>query len=334
MTARSGNGNSAIIQTLARHQINDLAWDSCIASSPQRILYGYSWYLDLVLPAPSWKWIGLVIADEAGNYQAVMPVPLRQKRLLGIPYSWVVHQPFFCQFLGVFSPDQLLNPIPFLRFMQQCFRYGSTFCIDQVASADEPLPFGRINAEATQILTLSLGYKALYQGYSRDRKQNLRRASSANWTIMESTDPEPLITLFRENHANDIDGGVADWAYDILRNLVAALSNRNLMMLRYACHNGRIEAGALFVCEGNRIIYLFNAASDTGRRGNARTLLIDQMIREKAGMNLLLDFESPTKPSIRQFYQSFGAVEEPFFRHRWSRLNVIERIGRLAMKRL
>ena len=324
----------AIIQTLARHQINDLAWDTCVANSSQRIVYGYSWYLDLVLPAPSWKWIGLIIADGAGNYLAVMPIPLRQKRVFGIPYSWVVHQPFFCQFLGVFSPDQTLTPIPFIRLMQQRFRYGSTVHIQQLPDAGEGPTSERVNTEATQVLDLSLAYAALYQRYSRDRKQNLKRALAASWTVSESTDPEPLITLFQENHTDGIDGGVAGWAYDIVRNLVAELSKRKLMTLRYACQNGRIEAGALFVREGSRMIYLFNAASNAGRRGNARTLLIDQVIRENAGMKLVFDFESPAKPSVRDFYRSFGAKEEPFYALRWNRLTAVERIGRSMMKRL
>ncbi|WP_227699133.1 GNAT family N-acetyltransferase [Spirosoma radiotolerans] len=285
-----------------------------------------------MLPAPSWKWIGLVIADDAGNYLAVMPIPLRQKRMLGIPYSWVVHQPFFCQFVSVFSSDQTLDPTPFMQFMPQHFRYGSTFRIRQLP--DGPFSFGRVETRSTQVLNLSVGYDVLYQRYSRDRKQNLKRALSANWSILASTDPEPLITLFCKNHTAGIDGGVADWAYAILRNLVAELSKRKLMTLRYACRDGRMEAGALFVSEGNRVIYLFNAASEAGRRGNARTLLVDQMIREKAGMKLLFDFESPEKLSIREFYKSFGASDEPFYDLRWSRLKAVEKIARTVVNRL
>lgn len=151
---------------------------------------------------------------------------------------------------------------------------------------------------------------------------------------MGSTNPEPLITLFQQNHTAGIDGGVADWAYDILRNLITELSKRKLITLRYACRNGRIDAGALFVYEGNRIIYLFNAASETGRRGNARTLLIDQLIQEKAGMELVFDFESPEKLAIRDFYRSFGAVEEPFYELRWNRLSLVENLLRVSRSML
>ena len=188
---------------------------------------------------------------------------------------------------------------------------------------------------ATHVLDLSVGYETIRQNYSRDRQLNLRRAMTANWTVTDSNDPEPLLTLFRDHHADGIRGGVTGGAYVIFRRVWAALYERGLATLRYALRDGRPEAGALFVRQNNRIIYLFNAASETGRRGNARTLLIDQMIRENAqwdsaGMAsaspMLFDFESPEKPSIVDFYRSFGAIEEPFWTVRWNRLNRVERL--------
>lgn len=315
-----------MLKTLPRHQINSSAWDACVAASSQRILYGYSWYLDAVLPSPDWKWVGLVNVGKNGQYQAVMPISLRRKRVAGIAYRWVVHQPFFCQFLGIFSREEAINYMPFLQLMQQAFRYGSTFSMRQ--PLDNPSLFDTFRAQTTHVLDLSIGYELVSQRYSRDRVTNLRRAYLANWTVIDSTDPEPLLTLFRKHQANSIDGGVADWAYDIVRNLLIDLNKRGLAVLRYATRENCIEAGALFVQEGNRLIYLFNAASEAGRQGNARTLLIDQMIREKAGDQLVFDFESPEKSSIRDFYRSFGAREEPFWTVRWNRLSVVENFAR------
>lgn len=270
-----------------------------------------------------WQWAGIVLLDETGQYRAVMPVPLRRKTVVGIPYAWVVHQPFFCQFLGVFSRDSQVESGPFFQQVLEQFRYGSSLCVRQ--KPDEYFPLDAISAGSTHILDLSVGYPALYRHYTNDRKANLRRAAEANWTIVESADPEPLLALFKSNHARTIDGGVADWAYAIFRNLTGELAKRGLVTLRYALHNGQMEAGVLFVQEGNRIIYLFNAASERGRRGNARTLLIDRLLQEKAGQPLIFDFESPAKQSIRDFYRSFGAVDSPFWTVRWNRLNPVEK---------
>ena len=333
-----------MLRFLSRSEVDAVAWDACVAVSSQRIVYGYSWYLAAVLLRPDWngrdartggpafRWVGLVLPDDTGGYRAVMPVPLRQK--FG---TWVVHQPLFCQMLGVFSRDPALDPTPFYQAVYERFRYGSVIHFNQYPSP--VVPFDIVRQLTTHTLNLSIGYEAIYEHYTPDRRRNLRVAQAARWTVVDSTDPEPLLRLFGGNHAGQIDGGVGAWAYVILRDLYNALKTRNLIVLRYAVLNGKTEAGALFVREGNRIIYLFNAASEAGRRGNARTLLIDQIIREQAGrgdadLPMLLDFESPEKESVRAFYESFGGVTEPFWSARWNRLTMIERAGVWLLQRL
>ncbi|MCX6218756.1 GNAT family N-acetyltransferase [Spirosoma sp.] len=316
-----------MLKTITRSELNTDAWDTCVASSRQVRVYGYSWYLDAILPAPEWQWMGIVKVDKSGAYQAVMPVPLRRKRVAGIAYRWVVHQPFFCPFLSIFSAGVWLNTAPFFEQLLEQYRYGSLFCIQQQPGID--LSSVACHSRTTHTIDLSVGYDRVYAAYTRDRKQNLRRAChefgvNARWAFIESADIGPLLILFRENHADTIDGGVADWAYELLRMLAQSLHKRGLSVLRYAVYDGQIEAGALFVCEETRITYLFNAASPLGRKANARTMLIDQLIQEKAGQPVVFDFESPEKPSIRSFYQSFGAIEEPFWALRWNRLSTIE----------
>lgn len=298
---------------LQRSEIDDVAWNRCVENSAQRIVYGYTWYLDCV----AWRWAGLVIMAHDGSYRAVMPVPLRRK--FG---RWVVHQPLFCQFLGVFTADEGIALTSFWEAIWRHFRYCSVY-----SSLQPPpdLPNWQIHRHHTHLLDLSVSYPAIRQSYNRDRQLNLRRAKAANWTISTDVDIEPLLLLFRQHHAGQIPGNVANWAYDRLRNLYNALQSRGLTILRYARQQGNIEAGALFVQEGSRIIYLFNAATENGRRGNARTLLLDQIFQEKAAQRLLFDFETPEKPSIANFYQSFGAVEQPYWLVHYSRLNSVEK---------
>ncbi|MDB5240821.1 MAG: hypothetical protein JWP57_1446 [Spirosoma sp.] len=326
----------SMLRFLARSEVDTGAWDACVAASKQRIIYGYSWYLDAltgqgewsgsVPVAPLMRWDGLVIVGDAGTYRAVMPVPLRRK--FG---RWVVHQPLFCQFLSVFSRDEAVNPMSLLQAVQQQYRYGSILCLGQFPHL--AVGFNAIRQRTTHVLDLSVGYEVIAGRYTRDRKLNLRRAIDYNWLITDSTDPEPLLNLFRTHHADGIDGGVGEWAYTILRRLIGALQQRGLATLRYALVNEQTEAGALFVQEGNRIIYLFNAASQTGRKGNARTLLIDQIIRERAGHShtgkpLIFDFESPEKETVVDFYRSFSAVDDLFWDVRWNRLTVLERAAK------
>ncbi|MBC3793095.1 GNAT family N-acetyltransferase [Spirosoma utsteinense] len=315
-----------MLRLLARSEVDTVAWDACVASSRQPIIYGYSWYLDAVTSGPAWRWVGLALTDETGSYRAVMPIPLRRK--WGV---WVVHQPLFCPFLDVFSSDETLDPAPFHEAAQQHYGYGSVLCLQSPLRS--PPAFATIRPRTTHLLDLSMGYETLARRYNRDRRLNLRRAEGYGWSVTDSTDPEPLLALFRANHASRIEGGVGAWAYAILRQLILALQERGLASIQYAWFEDRVEAGALFVTEGNRIIYLFNAATETGRKGNARTLLIDRQLRANAGCRvanrpLLFDFESPQKKSIVNFYASFGATESEFTEVRWNRLPVGVKIGR------
>lgn len=296
---------------LRRSQLDTRAWDDCIANAVNPLLYGYSWYLDAVLPAPNWQWQALVQTDAQGRYLTVMPIPLRRKA-----GRWVVHQPLFCPFLDVFSRDPQLDPTPFVAAVVQRFRYGS-----RLALRFQPALTGlSVQTRTTHVLDLSVGYAQLLVNYTPDRRLNRQRAHRQPWQRIDSTDPEPLLALFRQHHAHTIDGGVADWAYTILRQLIAALHERGLAMLQYAQLDGQIEAGMLLATSNGRAIYLFNAASQRGRRGNGRTLLLDQHIQAHADQPIVFDFESPEKSSIAAFYRSFGAREEHYFSLHWNRL--------------
>lgn len=278
-------------------------WDAFIAASPQRILYAYSWYLDVVTP----HWQALIL-EENGVWKAVMPLPIQSKWGLS-----VVQQPFFCQFLGIFTtPLVELASVQttFLEALSTHFRYVSSY---SGRFWGEPFPAQfELHHCYTHLFPLDAPYPTLRQCYSPDRRMNLRRAQKFPWQWQESNDLGPLIELFRQNHAAQIEGGVSETAYGLLRKVHEVLQEKQAVRLRYAVYNGRIEAGAMFAVYQKRIIYLFNAASPVGRKGNARTLLIDQIIEEYAETDFVFDFESPEVASIAGFYRSFGAKEEVY----------------------
>ncbi len=289
---------------LHRSQLDSTQWDDFIAASPQRILYAYSWYLDTV--SPDWK---ALVVTQNGQWQAVMPLPCRQKWGLK-----VIQQPFFCQLLGIFAHSNVdfreaSNLL--LSQLTTSFRYVSIYTGRFAAQTVFPNSL-KIKKANTIVLPLHLPYAVLFQNYSNDRKTNLKRAQRFGWQSKQSTDIEPIIQLFQKNHSSQIAGGVSEQAYDLLRKITAVLAQKNALRLVYATKDGRIETGALFTIFENRIIYLFNAASPTGRKGNGRTWLIDQIIQEYAETDFVFDFESPELDSIASFYQSFGGVEETY----------------------
>ena len=83
-----------MIRLVKREEIDDKAWDRCIASSLRPLVYANSWYLDIVCE----QWEGIVFQEILGSYSLVLPIPIMTK--WNRPF---VRMPLFCQQLGVFA---------------------------------------------------------------------------------------------------------------------------------------------------------------------------------------------------------------------------------------
>ena len=87
-----------MIYYLKRNQLDDNKYNSCIKQSKNSRIYAFSWYLDCVAD----NWDALVLND----YEAVMPLPWRQKYVIKYIYP-----PAWTQQLGVFSPNENFTPV-------------------------------------------------------------------------------------------------------------------------------------------------------------------------------------------------------------------------------
>lgn len=295
-----------MICLLTRSQLDAAAYDRCVAGSPDRIIYAFSWYLDAV--SPDWQ---VLVLNE---YEAVMPLPVRTR--YGI--NGVV-QPLFCHQLGVFSANEPTPPDRLKAFLTEAgrhFRYISSYQFHAANTAmlpRQPEFTGRTN----HVLDLREPYETLRSRYSRGRRHHLKRPPQPpEWTLTDTTDIGPLFDLFLQYNTRGI-GRVDPTAGPVLHRLTSALLERRCARIRVAQRNGRIEAGSLLVIDQRRIIHLFCAASPDGRRSNARMFILDELVREFAGQHRLLDFESPEAEPLARFNQEFGAVAEPYAR--WTR---------------
>lgn len=290
---------------LSREQIDAQTWDNHIHHSQQCVIYALSWYLDIV----SSQWEALVW-PSAGDFSIAMPLSVRRK--FG---KRVLYQPLFCQYLGIFSKHELnaAQCEAFLQALTARFPYISHYTFNpENFAVMNMLCLRSIESEVFQThwLHLERPYAALYAGYSRDRRTNLKR--SRDWKVVESDDFEPLIALFAENHAAGIGKIHAD-AYRILRRLGEACIKNARGRLMYAHTGGDMCAGILLTHYHARTIYLFNAADNAGRKGNARAVMLDAYFRDNAGTKSVFDFESPQNESIAAYYAGFGAIAMPFY---------------------
>lgn len=295
---------------LSRAEIDDRRWNELISHSDQQVIYGYTSYLDVV--CDSWK---ALVWPSANNYRIVMPLPIKRKWL-----KEVVQQPLFCQYLGLFStePIAIIQFSLFLRALSLHYSYISSYHFNPanslILNAILPaFPTFRLEENHTYLLSLGDAYDKIHKNYSADRKVNLKRSSAANWVIKKTESPQLLIDLFQKYHAGKIAGGVDPSAYVLLGRLFESLNRNRACEIWYAVHEGQIHAGTMFVRSGGKVVYLFNAADQAGREGNARTFLLDRYFQENAGDSVVFDFESPEITSIAAFYSSFGAVKTAYY---------------------
>lgn len=317
---------------LSRNEIDSRLWDGLIESSVQQNFYPFSWYLDVVSP----DWCALVLAGEIG-YSVALPIPLAKR------WFWrVVEQPLFCQFLGFISrhPLSATEAIDFLSLLLKHFPYISSYAFHprDFLLVEHIRPcFGSVCFTVLHTHWISLNdYEIVHKRFSPDRRRNIRKGYAMDWMIVRSEDVEPLLTLFLKNHAPMMRDGVDTRLSQILVALAEALREKGLLDLRYAVKNDAIEAGCLFLNMPGTTVYLFNAATNLGRMGNARSVLVGEVIRQLGGSDAIFDFESPEVASIAGFYKSFGAQKVPYIAVRRNSLPAIVQIlqrGRGALLR-
>ncbi len=171
----------------------------------------------------------------------------------------------------------------------------------------------RIRHAFTHELPLDRSYTTLHQEYRRDRKYRLKKTKRQKVRLVISEDIEPLIDIFLQDTVQKVPGAEADTIYDQVCNLFEAVKRHGRYELYYTQDDqGNYTSGAWFVIYNHRIIYLFNAALNNARNENGRTLIIDHVIQKYQSSSYVLDFESPEKESICDFYASFGSKAVPF----------------------
>lgn len=283
-----------MIHYLRHAEIDKSRWDNCVASSQNELVYAYSWYLDCVCTG----WDALVL----GNYEAVMPLTYGKKYSLTYLY-----QPFFCQQLGIFSPEPITDRLlqSFLKSVPKKY-VAVDICLNPSCHTDLVRP----NYE----LLLKNPANVLFKHYSGNHKRTIKKAEKENLHENKRLNMKQLINLYKEYVAAKTPE-VKDRHYTILEKLAAQLQQLSkLELCSIQTSTGELCAGAAFVRHYNRHIFLFSASSPQARQNGAMHLLIHRYIVEHAGENGVLDFEGSSVPSLARFYSGFGAEKRIYYR--------------------
>ncbi len=289
------------IKILAAKHIDKIKWDHCVAANTNGLIYSSTTYLD----AMAKNWQGVVVDD----YAAVMALPWKRK--LGIRYGYT---PAFIQQLG------LIGQIPkddLSRILKLIYRF--------VALADIHFNFGNTDVQQLLpviprnnfIIDLSEGYTLIKSRYKSNLIENIRKASHES-LVYSTAEISEGISLYhaqyqsRLKHTHEKD-------YSHFSMICELLHKKDQCFVRTAkTQQNGILAIAVFLKDSKRIYNIMNTTTPEGRQKEANHFLLNQVIHEFAGQDLLFDFEGSELPGVREFYEGFGVKNQPYFHYHYN----------------
>lgn len=290
------------IRYLKREEIDVQKWDRCIDDSPNRMIYGYSYYLDQMAK----HWEALVMAD----YSVVMPLIWNKK--FGIKY---LYQPAFTQQLGIFSPDEINSSVVdrFLTVIVNHFRFGEIFF-----NYGNPHPSFR--KHTNYIIGLNTFYEELYSTYKRDAVKNLKRAEKFQLKYSEYANLEMALDMYRKEYGTRMPQ-LKSADYNNFKKLCSLAREKGEIIIKAVLDDkNNLLAVAILLQKNNRLFLIQSTTLASGRKIEANYFLLDRLIQEYAGRDMVLDFEGSDIPGIAHFYSNFGGLDQPYFFYRFNRL--------------
>lgn len=289
------------IKILAAKHIDKNKWDHCVAENSNGLIYSSTAYLD----AMAKNWHGVVVDD----YAAAMALPWKRK--LGIRYGYT---PAFMQQLGLIGhiPKEDLS-----RILKLIYRF--------VALSD--IHFNFENTDIQQLLPviprnnfvidLSEGYTLIKSRYKSNLSENIRKASSES-LVYSTAEITEGISLYHSQYQSRLKH-THEKDYSHFSALCELLYKKEQCFVRTARNaQNEILAIAVFLKDRKRIYNIMNTTTQEGRQKEANHFLLNQVIHEFAGQDLLFDFEGSELPGVREFYEGFGGKSQPYFHYHYN----------------
>ncbi|WP_181305722.1 hypothetical protein [Rufibacter sp. XAAS-G3-1] len=283
-------------------------WDACLTKASNGMIYGFSWYLDIV--SPGWA---AIVKEERGEYEAVMPLPVARK--FGILY---LRQPLFAQQLGVFYQQPITEEewVEIGRLLTSKFQMISRYEFNTENFKAVPTTGADLESRlfTTYHLDLSQDYGSIVSRYRKDRRWRINKAKRSKLTIKPSVDIDLMLDIFHLYVTPKIEGVIGEaYEYRLIRQLYGEAKRRRMaFMYQVENEEEQVLAMGLFFLFHKKMIYIYNASTPEGKRLGGISLLVDYVLHKYAGQEIVFDFEAPEVDHIADFYSSFGSVKTHF----------------------
>ena len=279
-----------------REDIDDKRWNGVVHFAPNAMPYAYTWYLDAV----AMEWEGLVAED----YEAVFPVPIRQK--WGISY---VYQPPFTQQLGMYSQQgsQVIGIEDALLLIVKRFSLVEI----QLNSGNSVPDYFKATSRPNFELALNASYDALEAKYSGNLKRSLKKADKCAIHTTQSISPETF-TSFYLKHMRSKDPSIDHTTRHTMHRLIYKAQSYGLGSIVGAYVEDELIAANFFLSGPMRIINLMPVSSPKGKEVNAMHVIMNQCVIKNADQMKYLDFEGSALDGVARFYKGFGAERKEY----------------------
>lgn len=292
---------------LKNDQLDKVRWDECITSSSASLVYARAFYLDNLCP----HWGALIARD----YNWVLPVTYNKK--WGISY---LYQPHFVQQLGLFAKANINPPLDIIiGWLKEHFKFWEINW--NYLTDPKQIPNAISQTALTNfILELSGGYDTISAGYHKHLQRKLNRARQFDHKYQSSKNYEKYVDYYRKNYGFRTPH-VKGADYEGLKKASHFAFQQNMVICREVVNvNSELIAAALLLIDHKRIYNLINITTETGKKTEANHFLLDAVIREFAGRELLFDFEGSDLAGVKTFYGYFGPTNQPYYRLKYNGL--------------
>jgi len=284
------------IKILNRDEIDTKKWDKCIDEAQNGLVYGYSWYLDIV--SPNWK------AIVANNYEYILPLTWKQK--YGLKY---IYKPTHIQKLNIFSKKTVKDFIYYKFFSKIPMSF---IFVEIMIDANLCLKTSKYNFSKrdTYELNLNKSAKELVKSFTKSHLKNIKKAKKRNIEIVISKNILDVIEVKKEvikrNNLNNSNHILT------LTKILKYSQERTLKPMVYSAYeNDKLEASAYFM--PFRDVYLiYSGTTDSARKTGAMFLIIEQFILENSGNERILDFVGSDIDGVAKRNAGFGSKKRQY----------------------
>jgi hypothetical protein len=281
-----------MIHYLRHHEIDKRKWDNCITSSLNKMVYGCSWYLDVVSPG----WEGLIMDD----YKVVMALPAGKK--YGIPY---LIQPLLTTQGGIFYNHPVRHELcnEFLDNIPASYKY-----VNIHMNKDNGLIGGKFKIElkANHYLDLNPSYQALRKNYSRRTLRNINNALNCKLIVKEGKDADEFVDF----KCKFVTPKILDKQRKTMKRLVDhCLFAGNGHIVNAFTQNGELSGAAFYLVDQDQLYLMVTVSSPTGKECNSMPFIVDDIIQKHCGQSMIMDFTGSSLKGVAYFNEGFGALK-------------------------